>query len=341
MVGSVAKAAAHRLYARWSRLPLNEAVLLESFEATQTGGDPGAIARYLLDQTDLRLIWALREPAPASERVRVVRYRSAAYFKALATTKYLVNNVTFPALFTKRADQVYLNTWHGTPLKKMGRDVEGPYSQIANTVNNFAAADLLLSSSDYMTSVMYAGAYGVTDAVVQIGTPRVDQQFGLDQELVLYAPTWREVSYTQALPDTDALAERMAVLGQAGPVALRVHGKIAAAVAADRRLAPFLVEGETNTLLGRSRIVITDYSSVAFDALATGSEVLFYTPDPYPRGVYLDDAELPGPRTDSLAQLVAWLSDPPSRDTAALQRRFTPAEDGAATARAVELLLAR
>ncbi len=341
MVRNVAKAAAQRLYARWARLPLTEAVLLESFEATSTSGDPGAIAQFLLAETDLPLVWALREPAPVSERVRVVRYRSASYFKALATTKYLVNNVTFPALFSKRDEQVYLNTWHGTPLKKMGRDVDAPFSQIANTIANLQAADLLLSSGDYMTSTMYEGAYGVSEGVVTLGTPRVDQQFGHAQDLVLYAPTWQEASYTQPADDTDALAHRMAALAETGPVALRVHSKLAAKAAADPRLQPYLVQGDTNELLGRARVLITDYSSVAFDYLATGAHVLFYTPEDYPRGVYLSDAELPGPRTSSLAELVLWVPSPPQMDLRAMRERFVPFEDGKATQRVVERLLSR
>ncbi len=341
MVRSVAKVAAQRLYARWARQPLAQAVLLESFQGSQTGGDPGAIAEYLMANTDLPVIWALGGAPVDSDRVTVVRYRSASYFKALATTKYLVNNVTFPALFTKRDDQVYLNTWHGTPLKRMGRDADGPYSQIANTVSNFQAADMLLSSSPYMTSVMYAGAYGITDSVLELGTPRVDRQFGQEQDLVLYAPTWTQASHTEAVADTEVLASRMAALAQVGPVALRVHGKIAAQAAADDRLRPFLVEGDTNVLLGRARVLITDHSSVAFDYLATGCHVLFYTPDPYPRGVYLTDAELPGPRTSSLAELAQWVVDPPPVDIAAMRRRFVPDEDGKATQRVVESLLSR
>jgi CDP-glycerol glycerophosphotransferase (TagB/SpsB family) len=340
MVRNVAKAAAQRLYARWARMPLVEAVMLESFEGTGAFGDPDVIAQFLLSETDLPLIWALREPAPASDRVRVVRYRSASYFKALATSKYLVNNVTFPALFDKRDQQVYVNTWHGTPLKKMGRDVDAPYSQIANTIANLQAADVLLSSCDYMTATMYEGAFGVTDGVVTLGTPRVDRQFGLEQDLVLYAPTWQEASYTQALDDTDALAARMAALSSAGPVGLRVHSKLAARAAADPRLQPYLVAGDTNELLGRARVLITDYSSVAFDYLATGAHVLFYTPEEYPRGVYLTDAQLPGPRTSSLDELVGWVSSPPPSDITTMRDRFVPHEDGHATARVVQRLLA-
>lgn len=339
MVRGVAKAAVQRVYARWARLPLTEAVLLEAFQGASTSGDPGAIARYLLDNTDLPIIWARPDSAPSTDRVKVVRYRSASYFKALATTKYLVNNVTFPALFSKRDEQVYLNTWHGTPLKRMGRDIDAPYREIANTIDNLQAADIVLSSGEYMTRTMFDGAYGVTAGVVETGTPRVDCQFGGKPELILYAPTWQEASYTQAADDTEDLVTRMQALSEVAPVALRVHSKVVARVAADPRLAPFLVEGDTNDLLGRSRVLITDYSSVAFDFLATGSHVLFYTPTPYPRGVYLTDDELPGPRTDSLEQLVAWVADPPPTDIAAMRRRFVPNEDGKATQRVVELLL--
>lgn len=104
------------MYARWRRAPLRDAVLLEAFEGTAVACNPAAIAEHLLVRTDLPLVWALREPVPFDDpRVRSVRYRSAAYYRALATTRYVVNNVTFPPLFDKRDDQIYLNTWHGTP----------------------------------------------------------------------------------------------------------------------------------------------------------------------------------------------------------------------------------
>lgn len=342
MVRGVVRAAARRMYDRWSRQPLRAAVLLESFEGTGLGGDPGAIAEYLLAETDLPLIWSTRSPQPPRDRVQHVRYRSTAYFRALATTRFLVNNVTFPPLFRKRPEQVYLNTWHGTPLKRMGRDVGAPYSQIANTVANLQAADLLLSSGAYMTTTMYEGAYGVdTATVAEIGTPRVDRQFGAgSQDLVVYAPTWQEASYTEAVDDTESLVTRMAAIARTveRPV-LRVHSKLADRAAADPRLQPYLRQEDTNVLLGRARIVITDFSSVAFDALATDACVLFFTPDPYPRGVYLRDDELPGPRTSSLAQLQEWLRNPPDVDTGALRTRFCPHEDGRATQRVVQRLL--
>ncbi len=342
------------MYDRWQRAPLREEVLLEAYEGTSVGCNPGAIAEHVLNHTDLPLIWALRDPVPFDQpRIRSVRYRSAGYYRALATTKYLVNNVTFPPLFDKRDEQVYLNTWHGTPLKRMGRDVGSPYSLIANTVANFEVADVLLSSGEYMTSTMYAGAYGVaTDHVLEIGSPRVDMQFPPDHEpdLVLYAPTWQEASYTQAVNDLDEVAARMNAIAAAVPSGLRpvlrVHGKLALRAARDPRLQPFLIPPEvtTNVVLRRCRTLITDFSSVAFDFLATGSQVLFFTPVDYPRGVYLAEDQWPGPRTADLATLQSWLSGgppPAPLPLADARARYCPHEDGLATARAVAAMLDR
>ncbi|HQR79086.1 MAG TPA: CDP-glycerol glycerophosphotransferase family protein [Actinomycetota bacterium] len=351
-VRKAARVAAQRMYARWRRLPLQDAVLCEAYEGTSTGCNPGAVAEYLLAHTDLPVIWALREPVAFKDaRLRCVRYRSASYYRALATTRFLVNNVTFPPLFDKRDDQVYLNTWHGTPLKRMGRDVDAPFSQIANTIANFEAADTLLSASGYMTEVMYRGAYGVAaDNVVELGSPRVDVQFAPHPEpdLVLYAPTWQEATYTQAVDDLADVAERMTAIAQATPgglrPVLRVHGKLARRAADDPRLAGFLAAPvvTTNELLASCHTLITDFSSVAFDHLATGSRQLFFTPMRYARGVYLDDDELPGPRTADISTLQQWLAGGAAAGgvpVAQARARFCPHEDGKATVRTVERLL--
>jgi len=91
--------------------------------------------------------------------VRFVEYRSTAYFTALATSKYLVNNATFPQEFAKRPDQVYLNTWHGVALKHMGFDMPGGGPGSRNITRNLLNADYLVSANSFMTESMYGDGF--------------------------------------------------------------------------------------------------------------------------------------------------------------------------------------
>lgn len=374
----LARAGLERLQQRWHKQAVRDrTVLFESFAGASFACNPLALYRGMLADPAFaayEFVWAVddtvlartaRPEVGADHRVDFVRRRSRAYFKTLATARYLVNNVTFPVSFAKRPDQVYLNTWHGTPLKKMGRDVAGIDAVVlADTESNLRQADFVLSQSPYMTDVMYRGAYGLprTERILELGYPRVDAQFDQRQRsnaveqlaaaglgaagrrVVLYAPTWRQASDTEAVDDTATMAAVMRGLRAAAPeaaVLLRVHDKalpfVTAAPELRDCLAPTTVA--TNVLLGLADTLITDYSSVFFDFLATGSEVLFYAPDraDYDRGLYLCDDELPGPVTGVLDELLTWVSDGAPRggwtDAEVARRRFCPDDDGAATGR--------
>ena len=72
--------------------------------------------------------------------VTIVEKHSREYCKALATAKYLVSNVTFPTYFMRKKEQVYWNTWHGTPLKALGRSIRNHPGNIGNVQRNFIHA---------------------------------------------------------------------------------------------------------------------------------------------------------------------------------------------------------
>ena len=71
------------------------------------------------------------------------------YFKVLATAKYLVNEHTFFIIFNKRPEQVYLNTWHGTPLKCLGNKVANDFATFGNVQKNMFDADYLLCPNEF------------------------------------------------------------------------------------------------------------------------------------------------------------------------------------------------
>ncbi|MCI0156152.1 CDP-glycerol glycerophosphotransferase family protein [Leifsonia shinshuensis] len=346
----VKRAARFEIHAHWRRQPLVlGSVLYESFSGNGMLDNPEALFRRLLAAPDLKHlthIWALSdlhryrtavEEFADDPRVTFVRYGSAAYYRALATSQYLVNNATFPYDFSKRQGQVYLNTWHGTPLKRMGYDIEDGALATANIVRNFVQADYLLAANPFMADQMYQSAYKLDGiyrgTIIEEGYPRVDRQFlddaqretvrqrlvasGIplgDRKIVLYAPTWKGQTFGRPEDDLDALLAHLHEVEQRidtsrYAVLVKTHQTVHA-LAADRpELARMLVPNEipTNLVLGATDILVGDYSSIFFDFLRTGRPILFFTPDlaeyAGTRGLYFEPDEWPGPTLMSAREL--------------------------------------
>ena len=380
-------------------LPIKrDTVLYESFAGNGMLCNPEAIFRALLadpSQQQLTHVWALRDlrkyastirEFDGDKRVRFVKYRSLAYFRALATSGLLVNNATFPEEFGKREGQVYLNTWHGTPLKTMGYDEPLGLHTTRNVIRNFVMADYLLSQSSFMTERMYESAYRLENiyrgTVIEEGYPRTDRQRLTQEErlatvgrltavgvtvlpedkVVLFAPTWKGASFYEPANDVKQLRQQAAALSRALPqgyrVLLKVHQQVYGFARKNKRLRGMLVPNDfaTNEVLGITDVLVSDYSSIFFDFLATGRPIVFFTPDlaDYTgyRGLYLPAEELPGPRTTTVEQLARVIvatgtgseNDPlrtHGERYAAARQRFTPFDDGGATERVLDILVRR
>ncbi|MCW2866272.1 MAG: tagF, partial [Marmoricola sp.] len=337
------------------------------------------------DMQHLTHVWSLdtlaRHKAAQREfaahpRVRFVAHGTRAHEEALATAGYLVNNSTWPQRFLKREGQTYLNTWHGVPLKHMGMDMRRGGVESRNVTRNFLHADYLLSANPFMTEVMYRGAYrlqGVFEgAVIEEGQPRLDVQHAADADhaearrslaakglvlderpVVLLAPTWRGRAFAQAVVDLDLLRTTVDTLRrELGPdvqVLLKTHQSVHD-LARDGLTGDFpLVDNDipTNLLLGVTDVLITDYSSIFFDFLATKRPVVFFSHDleTYAdrRGLYLTPEELPGPVCGDLDQLVREVQDAlgrtsPSERSLEAAARYTPYDDGGVCERITALV---
>jgi len=357
--GRLVRAARSEVRARARRRPLlPDTVLYESFAGNGALDNPEALFRALLaapDQQQLRHVWALtrghrefRAEFARDPRVRIVRHGSAAYLRAVARARVLVNNATFPPEFDKRPGQLYVNTWHGTPLKHMGYDMPDGALQSANVLRNLLQADVLLSQSAWMTQTMYLDAYRLrglfAGRILEVGYPRVDRQELTAAEadrlaellrvgrsprrrIVVYAPTWTGERFGAPRDEADAMLATVAGLqerlGAGYRVVLKAHQSVHHLLAgrADARHVLISNDLPTNVLLGATDHLITDFSSIFFDFLARDLPISFYVPDPgayrEERGAYFADEELPGEVVhdlDALAARIASCADGPGAD---------------------------
>ena len=353
---------------------LENAVLFQSFEGKSVSDSPLNIFLELQNQkTNLKSYWTVRAGVQAPQGSTPVKFGSRAWLDALANSKYLVNNSAFPWYFRKAAGQIYLQTWHGTPLKRLVNDIAvGKVSeQYLSTMRNEAAAwDYLVSPSSFTTKV-FGSAFGFPGAkssgrILEVGYPRNDKlskpsaevrdavrkKLGIKNaktQVVLYAPTWRDTAVTalgnmKTVNHIDAetkLPKGFQLMYRGHSMTLDAHNSKTANGAIDVTNYPDIAE-----LFLAADVLITDYSSVMFDFAVTGKPIIFLTPDiekyVADRGFYFDFiGEAPGPICHSTAEVIGALENinevakQYSKAYKAWQQKFTALEDGKATARVI------
>lgn len=313
-------------------------IFYEAFAGLGILDNPRAIFKYLLNQEDFKSythIWSVENPELAADNISefssldnviIVKRESEDYYKYLATSKYLINNSTFGYYFEKRNSQVYINTWHGVPTKYMG--YEHTAERVENArgpARNFLLADYLVSANQFMTEVMYKRAYKLdglfpgkilelghprSDAIVNANTLDVHRKLNTagihtDKKIILYAPTWKGTLYNNLDYNVEDFKKTVAKLSENIDtehyrIYLRVHYFLYKILANDPELRPMLIPFtiDTNELLSVVDVLISDYSSIFFDFLATKKPILFYVPDleeyQSGRGLYVPVSRLPG-----------------------------------------------
>ena len=341
-------------YADFLDSPIKEkCILYEAFGGRGMTCSPHAIFKYLLTQTEFQEylhVWVIddfsdNEPWMGLYRddpnVKFIKFQSVEYREYLATAKYLINNVSFPGYFTKRKEQIFVDTWHGIPLKTIGFDIPAGKVSAGNTVRNFLAADYLIAPNHFMTEI-YENAFKMKNLypgkILEIGQPRNDSYFHTDREaifkklqmagveadpkkkLILYAPTWKGSRYSS--PDTSLDAYEKMIRTIEENVDTReyqvlvkphqiVYYHIKDTVGITGQYIPATVD--TNELLRATDVLISDYSSIYFDYLVSKKPILFFIPDlaEYKnyRGLYFGIDKLPGPVAETYEQLGDYVKD--------------------------------
>lgn len=271
------------------------------------------------------------------QNVKLVVLESKEYLKILATAKFLFNDTSFPVYFIKRENQIYFNTWHGTPLKTLGKKTKEDFYNIGNLQKNFNAADYLLYPSEFMMEHMiedYMLANISNNKIVLTGYPRnciffdenrrieIRKKLHLeDYQVISYMPTWRGVlnnldreSFVMDLQQK--LVDISNKLKNNQIMYLNVHPylKDYIQIADYKNIKLFPKEYETYDFLNISDVLITDYSSVFFDFACTKRKIILFAYDKEEymreRGLYIDFDRLPFPIVETTDQLMEQINRP-------------------------------
>lgn len=263
--------------------------------------------------------------------VHMVPMYSKKYYKLLATAKYLFNDICFDWKYIKQPGQIYVNTWHGTPLKTIGFDVEKEKYVMGNIQRNLMMADYLTSPSDYFTDRMLH-AYHIDKlfpgTVLHSGYPRnsvfFDQPLrektraalGLGQrQMIVYMPTWRgsHADPTQGNVLQQHLAELDTLLSDDQVFYVKLHNMDRQCVQLENfaHIQDFPSQMECYQVLAAADCLVTDYSSVFFDFANSGRKIILFTYDKAEyfaqRGVYFSMDTLPFPQVATPQDLAAEL----------------------------------
>ena len=333
-------------------------IVFECFVGRSDAGSPRALYEAMLTDPryeTARFAWAFRDPAHADgfarladARTSIVRWRSAEYYQAFGRARVWVSNSIISPELRPRPSQLYVQTWHGTPLKRIGlavvettetamnakREIDERYRVEGRKIGAF------VSAAPFTTQV-FAGAFGLPaedGPFVETGNPRNDalvaagpdevqavrDRLGIPagKKVALYAPTWRDDQHSSRsgyvyspVLDLDALR---AALGDEWVVLFRLHYLVTNSIdfaRYDGFVRDVSGEDDINELCIASDVLITDYSSVYFDYALLDRPIVFFMYDlerysSALRGFYLPVEDVPGPIARTQDELVAALLDP-------------------------------
>ena len=309
-------------YKRYQKMDIQDNyIIFESFMGRSYTDTPKAIYEYMINTnqfSEYTFIWAFKNPEEKAAyfnnpNTKLVKWGSDEYYKFYSTAKYWVSNSMVPVHVEKRPGQIYIQTWHGTPLKKLRYDIELNGS-VLNDVDDIRKRndqdanryDYFISPSAFATE-KFISAFNLKglnkeDIIIEEGYPRNDFLFNYtekditnikdklqlptDKKIILYAPTFRDdqhtsgVGYTYNLElDFDKLQKE---IGSEYIILFRTHYFVSNMFDFNKYKG-FIYDvssyDDINHLYVISDVLITDYSSVFFDFANLKRPILFYMYD--------------------------------------------------------------
>lgn len=333
-----------RYFRFWFKPVDEELVVFEAFMGRKYADSPKAIYEFMKNNDGYnayKFVWFFRGSFIETFRdeltdhdTKVVQYGSNEYYKYYATAKYWITNSRIPDPISRKKNQIYVQCWHGTPLKRLGFDIEVKGDNALNSMKELRKKyeidakkySYMVSPSAFCSekfrSAFNLKAVGREDIIIEQGYPRNDflknftpkdvagikeaLNLPADKKVILYAPTWRDNQHQSGLGytyknevDFDRLRD---ALGDEYIILFRAHYFVANQFNFDA-YEGFVYNvsdySEINDLYIIADRLITDYSSVFFDYAILKRPISFYMYDLEEyrddiRGFYISLDELPG-----------------------------------------------
>ncbi|MCM3585200.1 CDP-glycerol glycerophosphotransferase family protein [Mesobacillus maritimus] len=331
----------------YEKLSIEDNVILyESSYGNSMTDSPYAIFKKIINDprfNNYKHIWALNSDSAVSyytnlykelKNVEFVEVHDTKYLKYLSSARYLINNYGFPSYFQKKEGQIYVNTWHGTQVNKIGKYGKGEIGHHKNIQRNLIHSNFILAPNKYSADKIIKshdldGLYNGN--IVVEGSLRSDLTLNPDREMlmngfgtrlkqefnnkkvILFAPTWK-------LQDNDSEDNERKILHRINEIVrkipdeyqilLKVHYSLYKTIVNDQYLKEICVPNwiETNELLSAVDILVSDYSSIVIDFLVTKKPIIFYMNNKQishiGQSLFVKEEKMPGPICSNTEELI-------------------------------------
>lgn len=301
---------------------LNHSTRFEGFHVyVRTSKETDKIVQGYIQQNN----WGRTESVCRGER----------YQELMETCQFLLTEVYFPGDWVKKPGQVAINIWHGTPLKKLGLAKKIPNTQKNGPQQrSFVNSDYLLYPNDYTRRNMlksYKIQSLLTAKALMLGYPRTGGMMAAAQsdqtelrkllapngeQLFAYMPTFKDYRREELVVEEskELLNYLDENLRDDQILYVNLHHRVSDSIdyTPFRHIKKFPPLVDSYTLLSVTDALVTDFSSVFYDYLALGKQIVLHVED-YPtykkkRGTYMDLMELPFDKAYSKEEVLAALN---------------------------------
>lgn len=345
-----------------------QTVLFSSFSGRQFSDSPRAVFNALDKDprfSGYHLVWAktknLNNELFPCKSVDIDSFK---FLFMLARAKYWVSNASIERLIpVNHSNHIYIQTWHGVPLKHLGKDEPNLKYLIKNWYKN-VRFDLLTASSTYDARIFSKIFPNSAEAIQSVGLPRnaemldlatdsqlihreIIEELDLDptKKILLFAPTFREFEEDQngfERLNTKLSKNMLHHLREQYNFLVRGHYFTSSTNHGSEDYIDVTEFADLNKLLVAADILITDYSSIMFDFSLLSKPILLFIPDIetylHIRGVYLDPRNLGLPYTTNETDLTCLLSSLDSTQESQNIRQFSHRFSGTDPHKSLEVI---